>query len=161
MKTNALTTLLLAALIAVPSATLAACGDDDSDSSGGAATSGESAGKDGDKKSGDGDAPDRDAKVVGSKTAKGEFPAALASATIQDPGTIKVKATPTPAKSTAVSWTVACRKGRKAGTNDGRFTVRAAETKTLKKPMARSDSCNVSVSAQMSGSGTIKLEIIG
>ncbi|HUR87356.1 MAG TPA: hypothetical protein VMY78_18655 [Solirubrobacteraceae bacterium] len=160
MKTNALTTLLLAALIALPSATLAACGDDESDSGGSAATSGDGgSGKDSDKKSED-DAPDRDAKVVGSKTAKGEFPAVLASATIEDPGTIKVRATPSPAKSTAVSWTVACRKGRKAGTKDGRFTVRAAETKTLRKPMARSDSCNVSVSAQMSGSGTIKLEII-
>ena len=157
---NALTKLLVALSILLPCAALAACGDDEESGSGGAATTGESAGtSDEDQESED--EPEREAKVIGSDTGKGDFPATSVSATVENPGAIKVKATPSPAKSTRVSWTVACRVGSKAGTRNGEFTVTAPGTKTLNKPIGKPDTCNVSSSAQMSGSGTIKLEIIG
>lgn len=151
-----LTKLLVVACMA----TLAACGSDDSDTetSGGAGGAGGSAGKES-KESEDG--PAREAKVLDSSTKKGDFPATLASAAIEDPGEIKVKITPTPARATEVSWTVACRKGRKAGTKDGQFRVTKTTTKRLRRPLTRSDICNVSASAQLSTPGTIKVEIIG
>ena len=157
---NARTTLLVATSIALPGAALAACGDDEPSESGSATTTGSKTAEERGEKQSE-DAPEREAKVLVSKSSKGDFPATSASATVEDPGAIKVKATPSPAKSTAISWTVACRVGSKAGTNNGRFTVTEAATKTLRKPIGRPHTCNVSASAQMSGKGAIKLEIIG
>jgi hypothetical protein len=102
-----------------------------------------------------------EAKVIGSSTAKGSFPATLAHATVDKPAAIKLKVTPTPAQETAMSWNLACRKGTSAGNRHGRYRLTTPSTKTLKLPMAHSDSCVVSASAQMSKSGTIKVEIIG
>ncbi len=102
-----------------------------------------------------------EAKVVGSSSAKGSFPATIAHATIANPGAIKLKVTPTPAQKTAMSWNLACRKGTSAGNTHGRYTLTTASTRTLKAPLKGSDSCVVSASAQMSKSGTIKVEIIG
>jgi hypothetical protein len=60
-----------------------------------------------------------------------------------------------------MSWNLACRRGTSAGNKHGRYNLTAASTKTLKLPLAHSDSCVVSASAQMTKSGTIKVEIIG
>jgi hypothetical protein len=131
-------------------ATLSACNSDNSkDSSGG----------NGGAKSES--SSSREAKVIGSSTAKGSFPATLAHATVDNPAAIKLKVTPTPAQKTAMSWNLACRRGTSAGNTHGRYNLTAASTRTLKLPMTHSDSCVVSASAQMSKSGTIKVEIIG
>jgi hypothetical protein len=131
-------------------ATLSACNSDNSkDSSGG----------NGGAKSES--SSSHEAKVIGSSTAKGSFPATLAHATVDNPAAIKLKVTPTPAQKTAMSWNLACRRGTSAGNTHGRYNLTAASTRTLKLPMTHSDSCVVSASAQMSKSGTIKVEIIG
>jgi hypothetical protein len=152
MKT-ALTKPFIVATIVALAATLAACSSSKSDSStnssgGGGGAKSESSSS-------------HEAKVIGSSTAKGSFPATLAHATVDKPGAIQLTVTPTPAQKTAMSWNVACRRGTSAGNKHGRYNVTAASTKTLKLPLAHSDSCVVSASAQMSKSGTIKVEIIG
>ncbi len=157
-----LTKLLVAISIVLPCAALAACGDDDETGSDGAATTAkksDDAPKSDDEQSGDESSDD--GEVLATKTAKGDFPAVATSATVEKPGTVKVRATPNPAKSTAVSTTIACRKGTKAGTDNDRFTVTSAETKTLKIPVSGANICNVSVSGQMNGKGSLKLEILG
>lgn len=145
---------LIVATIAAAAAILSACGSSDSDTS----SKGTTAAGGGAKSAG---SPSRELKVVGSSTAKGKFPATLAHATVDKPAQIKVKVTPDPAQRTAMSWNVACRRGTSAGNRHGRYNVTATSTKTLKAPLANSDSCVVSASAQMSGSGTVKVEILG
>lgn len=138
---------LIAVTLVTLAAALAACGSTESDSA---------------NRAGEGDdGGSREEKVLGSSTKKGDFPATLAHATIDEPETIKVKVTPTPAARTAISWTVACRRGTKADTAAGQFNVRKPSTRRLKRPLKNSKSCEVSASAQMSKRGTIKLQIIG
>ena len=148
MKTTRMKPLFAATMLAL-AATVSACSSEKSDSSTdsnhGAAAEGSS----------------REAKVMGSSSAKGDFPATLAHATIDKPAAIKVKVTPTPASATRVSWNVACRKGRSAGNTQGRYSLSAPSTRTLRAPMKNSDACEVSASAQMLKGGTIKVEIIG
>jgi hypothetical protein len=148
MKT-ALIKPLLAATTLTLAATVSACSSTKSDSS---TDSNHSAAANGSS---------REAKVMGSSSAKGDFPATLAHATIDKPAAIKVKVTPTPAYKTRMSWNVACRKGRSAGNTQGRYSLSTPSTRTLKAPMKNSDTCEVSASAQMLKSGTIKVEIIG
>jgi hypothetical protein len=152
MKTTVTKPFIVATIVALTAA-LSACGSSKSDSStnssggsGGATSAGSSS---------------HEAKVIGSSTAKGSFPATLAHATVDKPGAIQLKVTPTPAQKTAMSWNLACRRGTSAGNRHGRYNLTASSTKTLKLPLAHSDSCVVSASAQMTKSGTIKVEIIG
>jgi maltose-binding protein MalE len=140
---------LLAATTLALAATLSACSSTKSDSS---SRSDHSATANG---------PPREAKVMGSSSAKGDFPATLAHATIEKPAAIKLKVTPTPAYKTRMSWNMACRRGRSAGNTQGQYSLSAPSTQTLKAPMKNSDTCEVSASAQMLKRGTIKVEIIG
>lgn len=145
----ALSKPLLAATTLTLAATVAACSSEKSGSSTGAGHSATAKGS------------TREAKVMGASSAKGAFPATLAHATIDKPAAIKLKVTPSPAHPTRVSWNVACAKGRSAGNTQGRYSLSAPSTRTLKAPMKNSDTCQVSASAQMLKSGTIKVEIIG
>jgi hypothetical protein len=149
MKT-VLTKPFIAATIVALAATLSACSSDSSTTS--------SQGNDRAEPKG---SSSHEAKVIGSSSAKGNFPATNAHATVDNPGAIKLKVTPAPAQKTAMSWNLACRKGTSAGNTHGRYTLTTASTRALKAPMDHSDSCVVSASAQMSKSGTIKVEIIG
>jgi hypothetical protein len=148
MKT-ALMKPLLAATTLTLAASLSACSSEKSDSSTGSNHSSTPPGS------------SREAKVMGSSSAKGDFPATLAHATIDEPAAIKVKVTPIPAAKTRMSWNVACRKGRSAGNTQGRYSLTVPSTRSLKAPMKNSDTCEVSASAQMLKRGTIKVEIIG
>jgi hypothetical protein len=150
MKTVLMKPLSAATIVAL-AATFSACSSTNSDSSTDGGQGNDSATPD----------ASHEAKVIGSSSAKGSFPTTIAHAAVANPGPIKLKVTPTPAQKTAMSWNVACRKGTSAGNTHGRYTLTAASTRTLKAPMQRSDSCVVSASAQMSNSGTIKVEIIG
>jgi hypothetical protein len=152
MKTVRMKPFAVATIVAL-AATLSACSSSKSDSS--TKTGGSSSGAT------SGSSSSHEAKVIGSSTAKGSFPATLAHATVDNPAAIKLKVTPTPAQKTAMSWNLACRRGTSAGNTHGRYNLTAASTRTLKLPMTHSDSCVVSASAQMSKSGTIKVEIIG
>ncbi len=139
--------LLGAATLVALAATLGACGSTESDRP---------------KRAGEGDdGPSREAKVLGSSKARGDFPATLAHATIEDPAAIKVRVTPTPAARAAVSWTIACRRGRTANTTAGQFKVTKKSTRRLRKPLKKSKTCEVAASAQMSKRGRLKVEIIG
>jgi hypothetical protein len=148
MKTALMKPLLAATTLALAAA-LSACSSTNSDSSTGSKPGAAAGGS------------SREAKVMGSSSAKGDFPATLAHATIAKPAAIKVKVTPTPAFNTRMSWNIACRKGRTAGNTQGRYSLTTPSTRTLKAPMKNSDTCEVSASAQMLKRGTIKVEIIG
>ena len=141
-------------LVAASDATsLAACGSDESESSNGGGQAKDGADRD--------RRPAREEKVLGSSTKRGEFPATLASATIENPAAIRVRVTPTPAARVTVSWNVACQRGRSAGNRSGRFTVRRTATKRLRAPLRRSEVCQVSASGQMYRRGTLKVQVIG
>ena len=76
-----------------------------------------------------------------------------------------------------VSWTILCTRGLSAGTKTGQATLQTFksgpaggptghpgawsihEIKAL--PMANTDSCTVSAEAQLSGSGSLRLELLG
>ena len=149
MKT-ALTKALLALTTLGLAAALSACGSSKSDSS-----SGSNRGSTAE------DSSSRETKVMGTSSAKGDFPATLAHATIAKPATIKLRVTPTPPYKTQMSWNLACRKGTSVGNKQGRYSLTTPSTKTLKAPLKNSDTCEVSASAQMLKRGTIKVEIIG
>lgn len=151
-------TLIAAGLVALAAATTSACGSDDSESAddgnGKAAEERKAAEKRKDSRA-------RKAKVLGSSTKKGEFPATFARATIEKPGRIRVRVTPTPAAKTTVSWNVACQRGTRAGNKSGRYNVREASTRRLRAPLRRADVCHVSASVQMFRRGTVKVQVIG
>jgi hypothetical protein len=148
MKTALMKPLLVATTLALAAA-LPACSSTSSDSSSG-----------GDR-SATADGSSREAKVMGTSSAKGDFPATLAHATVDKPAAIKLEVTPAPAYKTRVSWNMACRKGRSAGNTRGQYSLTTPSTRALKAPMKNADTCEVSASAQMLKRGTIKVEIIG
>ncbi len=153
MRAVPIRSLLAVAVVTLAAAGVSACGSGDSgDSKDGAQE------KDGGKRR---EARSREAKVLGSSTKKGAFPATLARATIENPGTIKVRVTPTPDAKVTVSWNVACRRARSAGNKSGRFTVRGPATRRLRAPLRRSEVCEASASAQMFRRGSIKVQVIG
>ena len=145
---------LLATTVVALALALAACGSDDSDSAK------KANGAAGSEAGGGGDSDADEAKVVASKSDKGKYPSALAHASLKDPGAVKMKITPDPRHTTHAAWTVACRRGRSADTSSDRFTVRRSVTRSMNRPLTNPDSCEVSASAQMVKSGTIKVQIL-
>jgi hypothetical protein len=114
--------------------------------------------------------------IIGSATAAGDYATTVATGTATRPRTIEIVIyTSSRQSGIDAAWNIVCTRGLGAGSKSGQFTTgtygKAPPSPTggrgwwtikgpLRMPMAHPDSCIVSVDAQLSGSGTIKLQIL-
>ena len=93
-------------------------------------------------------------KTFGSCRAQGDFAICTASGTANDPATIKVHVSASPAQKVLVTWDMTCLKGTGAGGSQGQFKARAPLSRALHHPYAHPDSCIVAAGAMLwNGSG--------
>jgi hypothetical protein len=114
--------------------------------------------------------------IIGSASAAGDYATTIATGTATRPRTIEIVIyTSSTQRGIDVAWNIVCTRGLGAGSKSGQFTTgtygKAPPSPTggrgwwtikgpLKMPMAHPDSCIVSADAQLSGSGSIKVQIL-
>jgi len=94
-------------------------------------------------------------RVIGRAASSGDYAVTLASGNAKKPKQIKVTVTSSPLQKVSGNWTMVCSKGFGAGSKSGSFSARAPVTRRLRFPMRAPDSCTVSASGHLSGSGRI------
>ncbi len=98
-------------------------------------------------------------KQFGSKVATGDQANAIASATTARPKSVYVAVIATPAQPVSVKWSLACRKGTKVRPRTGSYTTSSSAKHKLTLPWANPDSCFVSASARLQGSGRLVVRL--
>jgi hypothetical protein len=107
---------------------------------------------------------------LGQSSANGEYAVASVTGTIARPadGYVFASAETRPSQSVDMNWNVSCIRGTSASAHSGSATDGGPGTVTgdlvIKKipmSMTNADSCTVSFSAQLSHSGTLKIEMLG
>jgi hypothetical protein len=114
--------------------------------------------------------------IIGSASAAGDYATTVASGTATRPRTIEIVIyTNHRQTGIQVAWTMVCSRGLGSGSKSGTFTTgtygKAPPSPTggrgwwtihgpLRMPMAHPDSCIVSADAQLSGSGSLKVQIL-
>jgi len=93
------------------------------------------------------------ASTVGSCSAQGQFATCVASATINNPGTISVTVTASPNQTVYVAWDDTCSQGLSAGSDSGSFTAATPVTRTIQHPYTHPDMCIVAADAQLQNGG--------
>ena len=101
-----------------------------------------------------------DARTIGSKSGSGDYAIALASGTANNPHRIRLVVTASPRQSVSGSWTMVCSRGLSAGSKSGSFSGKSTVRRTLKMPSSNPDSCTVSASGQLNGSGRIRVRLL-
>ena len=114
--------------------------------------------------------------VVASALAAGDYATAVASGTVTQPESFSVVLYTSKSQPVDVAWSMVCSRGTSAGSKSGQATLQTFKTgetgptghpgawsiRTIKSfPMANSDSCVVSADAQLSTSGSLRLELLG
>jgi hypothetical protein len=98
---------------------------------------------------------------VGSGHASGDFAVAQASGTVANPSRIELRVVASPPQAATVTWTMVCQEaGGGVGSKSGQTTLQLPTTESLPLP-APSNSCDVSVNSQLSGSGVLQIAISG
>jgi hypothetical protein len=145
--------VLLVIVLVVVGVSLLTGGDDDDDP-GTSQSSGKDGGDDGD----DGDDDDEPAlKTVATKRGEGKYATAAVSANMQKPGEIWLRVSAAPKQEVSGSWNVQCGAGNVA---DDTFTVTPPHEQKLEIPGKNVKSCIAGASAQLDGSGRLKLTIL-
>ena len=98
-------------------------------------------------------------KLIGSKSATGDFAIALASGTARAPTAVYVAVIATPRQSVSVNWTLVCSKGAGAGSKSGAFTTSSSAKRKLKLSTTNPDSCSVSAGGQLARGGKIVVRL--
>lgn len=99
-------------------------------------------------------------RVIGRKSASGDFAIALASGRANKPTALYLRALARPNQGVDANWTLVCSKGLGAGSKSGRFSARTPVTRRLRMPMARPNSCIVSGGAQLRRSGRVTVLLL-
>jgi hypothetical protein len=92
---------------------------------------------------------------IGHEDAQGDYATAVASGEADHPSTIWVRVEASPNQTATVYWTMVCSEGYGSGSKDGEFSGTTAIDRALEFPMPNPDTCYVSASAQIDGSGTL------
>jgi hypothetical protein len=99
-------------------------------------------------------------RVIGRKSASGDFAIALASGRASKPTAVYMRVLARPNQGVDANWTLVCSKGTGAGSKSGRFSARTPATRRLRMPMARPDSCIVSGGGQLRRSGRVTVVLL-
>jgi hypothetical protein len=99
-------------------------------------------------------------RVIGRKSASGDFAIALAGGRAKKPTALYMRVLARPNQRVDANWTMVCGKGFGAGSKSGRFAYRTPVTRRLRMPMTRPDDCTVSGSAQLKRSGRVTVLLL-
>ena len=99
-------------------------------------------------------------RVIGSQRASGDYAVAIAAGNANHPNAVAVRVFARPNQRVSGAWTDVCSKGFGAGSKHGNLAGRTPFLRVLRMPMAHPDSCTASGSAQLSGSGSIRVQIL-
>jgi hypothetical protein len=99
-------------------------------------------------------------RVIGRKSASGDFAIALASGRANRPTALYLRVLGRPNQGVSANWTMVCSKGLGAGSKSGRFSVTTPVTRRLRMPMTRPSSCIVSGGAQLRRSGRVTVLLL-
>jgi len=146
--------VLLVVVLVVVAVSLLSGGDDDDDTSGSAKT------EQGDGKKGDDDGgSDSEPRLVTVATnrGKGKYATAAASANMKKPGEIWLRVSAAPKQEVTGQWNVSCGAGN---VDDDTFTVTPPHERKLTIPSKSAASCIAGATAQLSGSGRVKVTIL-
>jgi hypothetical protein len=94
-------------------------------------------------------------RVIGRKSASGDYAIALASGRAKKPTALYMRVITHPNQHVTANWTMVCSKGFGAGSKSGSFAHRTPVTRRMRMPMTRPDDCTVSGTAQLGRSGRI------
>ena len=130
-------------------------GGDDDDSSDSAKTEHSDGGGGGDD-GGDDDAEPR-LVTVATKRGEGKYATAAASANMKKPGEIWLRVSAAPKQEVSGQWNVSCGVGN---VDDDTFTVTPPHERKLTIPSKSAASCIAGATAQLSGSGRVKVTIL-
>jgi hypothetical protein len=75
-------------------------------------------------------------RVIGRKSASGDFAVALASGRANKPTALYLRVLARPNQGVDANWTLVCSRGLGAGSKSGRFSARPPMTRRLRMPMA-------------------------
>jgi hypothetical protein len=99
-------------------------------------------------------------RVIGRKSASGDFAIALASGRATKPTALYMRVRARPNQRIDANWTVVCNKGLSAGSKSGRFAATTPVTRRLRLPMTRPSRCVVSGTAQLRHSGRVTVLLL-
>jgi len=114
--------------------------------------------------------------IIGSALTAGDYATTVVSGTVNRPSNVVVVIYTSQSQPVDVSWTMVCTRGMGAGSKSGQFRLLTVKDNTggpthhagawtMKQvrsfPMANADSCDVSADAQLSASGSLRLELLG
>jgi hypothetical protein len=99
-------------------------------------------------------------RVIGRKSASGDFAIAFASGRAAKPTAVYMRVLARPNQTVNANWTLVCSKGLGAGSKSGRFSARTPATRRLRMPMSRPNSCIVSGGAQLRLSGRVTVVLL-
>jgi hypothetical protein len=99
-------------------------------------------------------------RVIGRKSASGDFAIALASGRATRPTALYMRILARPNQGVSAHWTVVCSKGLGAGSKSGSFSAPTPVTRRLRMPMSRPSRCFVSGSAQLRRSGRVTVLLL-
>jgi hypothetical protein len=113
--------------------------------------------------------------IVAAGNAAGDYATTVVSATVEHPISLAVVLYTSRPQQVDVTWSMVCSRGFSAGSRSGQFTLLTTKVpatpthhagpwslREIKPiPMANSDSCTVSADAQLSGGGSLRLELLG
>jgi len=98
--------------------------------------------------------------VIASKRASGDFAVVVAGGSANHPRAMAVRVLATPNQRVSGSWTDVCGKDLGAGSKSGNLAGRTPLLRLVRFPMSHPDNCTASASAQLSGSGIIRVQIL-
>jgi hypothetical protein len=102
-----------------------------------------------------------EARVIGRASASGDYATAVASGSVENPSSIRVRVIASRRQGISVYWSVVCSKGFGAGSKSGQFERRTRRvTRRLRLPMRDPDDCTVSASGSLDRGGRIRVLLL-
>jgi hypothetical protein len=110
------------------------------------------------------------AVTIGHASARGQYAVAIASGTIERPadGYVLASVETSPSQAADMDWSVACVRGTAASSLNGSATDGGPGTvagdlivRKVRMSMRNAESCSISFSAQLHGTGSLKIDLLG
>jgi hypothetical protein len=100
-------------------------------------------------------------RVIGSQRGSGDYAIVDAIGTADHPTAVGVRVFATPNQAVEGAWHTECSKGLDTGkTKSGRLDGTTPFLRVLRMPMAHPDNCSVIVIGELSGSGSIHVQVL-
>jgi hypothetical protein len=100
------------------------------------------------------------AKTIGSESSSGDYATVVASGSVENPSTIRVRVTASPKQRITGNWTLVCSRGTGAGSKSGKFSGRTTIVRRMRLPMGNPDSCTASAGASLDRGGRIRVTLL-